>query len=105
MNSDLLEPSSHVAEHPSRRHLHSVDATLVLSELNPHSVVDAFDGSEAPIALTTFGTVREACPKCQHHQLRLVLRQSNVRSAHLFCDNCESCFDAHYPNGKSALTI
>jgi hypothetical protein len=25
--------------------------------------------------------------------------------AHLFCAECESCFDAHYPNGTSALTI
>jgi hypothetical protein len=28
-----------------------------------------------------------------------------VRSAHLFCDKCSACFDAHYPNGRSALTI
>ena len=105
MIPDLLEPSSPVAEHPSRRHLYSVDATLVLSELNPRAVVDQLAGAEAPIDLTTFGTVRESCPKCHHHQLRLVLRQTNVRSAHLFCDNCQGCFDAHYPNGKSALTI
>jgi hypothetical protein len=25
--------------------------------------------------------------------------------AHLFCAECESCFDAHYPNGTPALTI
>jgi hypothetical protein len=25
--------------------------------------------------------------------------------AHLFCADCASCFDAHYPNGASALTI
>jgi hypothetical protein len=33
------------------------------------------------------------------------LRQRAVRLAHLFCAECESCFDAHYPNGMSALTI
>jgi hypothetical protein len=25
--------------------------------------------------------------------------------AHLFCADCASCFDAHYPNGAPALTI
>jgi hypothetical protein len=33
------------------------------------------------------------------------LRQQCVRLAHLFCAECHSCFDAHYPNGESALTI
>jgi hypothetical protein len=33
------------------------------------------------------------------------LRQQAVRVAHLFCAECESCFDAHYPNGTPALTI
>jgi hypothetical protein len=37
--------------------------------------------------------------------LKLVLRQSAVRIAHLFCPDCASCFDAHYPNGTPALTI
>jgi transcription elongation factor Elf1 len=55
--------------------------------------------------LTTFGLVREVCPKCQHNQLHLVLRQRAVRIAHLFCAGCASCFDAHYANGAPALTI
>jgi hypothetical protein len=25
--------------------------------------------------------------------------------AHLFCADCASCFDAHYPDGAPALTI
>jgi transcription elongation factor Elf1 len=49
--------------------------------------------------------VREACPKCQHTQLKLVLREAAVRIAHLFCVHCESCFDARYPGGAPALTI
>jgi DNA-directed RNA polymerase subunit M/transcription elongation factor TFIIS len=105
MSPDLLEPSSHVQDHPSRRHLHSVDSTLILSELNPGGLIVQFEGADAPVPLTTFGTVRETCPKCKHNQLRLVLRQANVRSAHLFCDKCSACFDAHYPHGRSALTI
>jgi hypothetical protein len=34
-----------------------------------------------------------------------VLRQDSVRVAHLFCADCESCFDAHYRDGAPALTI
>jgi hypothetical protein len=78
---------------------------LILSELNPNAVVDHVDGNGAPLNLMTFGNVREVCPKCQHSQLKLVLRQATVRMAHLFCADCESCFDAHYPNGAPALTI
>lgn len=55
--------------------------------------------------LQTFANVREACPKCQHTQLKLVLREAAVRIAHLFCVHCESCFDARYPGGAPALTI
>jgi hypothetical protein len=78
---------------------------LILSELNPNAVVDHIDGNGTPLNLMTFGNVREVCPKCQHSHLKLVLRQATVRMAHLFCADCESCFDAHYPNGASALTI
>jgi hypothetical protein len=87
---------------PSRRS--AADEYLVLSELNPRAVVDHFD-EDAPMSLVTFGSVREVCPKCAHQHLKLVLRQATVRVAHLFCADCESCFDAHYPNGAPALTI
>jgi hypothetical protein len=87
---------------PGRRH-HACDA-LILSELNPHLVVDHLDEG-TPVNLLTFGSVREICPKCGRSHLKLVLRQSTVRIAHLFCTDCESCFDAHYPNGAPALTV
>jgi hypothetical protein len=90
---------------PPHRRQHGPDDTLYLSELNPRVVVDQLDGDQKPLQLTTFGTVRETCPKCCHTHLKLVLRQGAVRSAHLFCGECESCFDAHYANGASALTI
>jgi predicted nucleic acid-binding protein len=80
------------------------DNSLILSELNPNSVVDHEDES-IPVSLTTFGMVREVCPKCSHCHLHLVLRQRTVRIAHLFCAECASCFDAHYVHGASALTI
>jgi hypothetical protein len=78
---------------------------LVLSELNPEAVVDQLGGDGAPLNLMTFGSVREVCPKCRQNHLKLVLRQATVRIAHLFCADCESCFDAHYPNGAPALSI
>ena len=78
---------------------------LILTELSPHAVVDTIDDDRVPLNLLTFGSVREMCPKCQHTHLKLVLRQSSVRMAHLFCADCESCFDARYLDGAPALTI
>lgn len=88
----------------SRRQHHDIDG-LVLCELNPLVVVDRLDGEDVPLTLLTFGSVREVCPKCQQTHLKLVLRQTSVRMAHLFCADCEACFDARYPNGAPALTI
>jgi hypothetical protein len=87
-----------------RRHQHAEDS-LRLTELNPHVVIDHLGGDKAPVILTTFGSVRETCPKCMHSHLSLILRQRNVRTAHLFCEECQSCFDAHYASGACALTI
>lgn len=84
---------------------HNPDERLVLSDLSADAVVDHLDDDSEPIELITFGTVRECCPTCQHTHLKLVLRQRRVRLAHLFCAQCYSCFDAHYTNGMSALTI
>lgn len=78
---------------------------LLLTEINGRAVIDHLDGANGTVNLTTFGTVREACPKCLHPHLNLILRQRNVRSAHLFCAECKGCFDAHYSSGASALTI
>lgn len=91
-----LSPDSRRQQYPSE---------LVLSELNPHAVVDRVDHDSAALNLLTFGSVREVCPKCQQTHLKLVLRQASVRMAHLFCADCASCFDAHYADGAPALTI
>ena len=80
-------------------------APLILTELNPRLVVDAIQDPGQPVDLVTFGTTREVCPKCQRGGLRLVLRQSSVRVAHLFCADCASCYDAQYADGAPALTI
>ena len=87
-----------------RRHVHGLDERLVLSALEPDRVIDYAEPDDT-IDLITFGTVRETCPKCEQTHLKLVLRQRRVRFAHLFCSGCQSCWDAHYPNGASALII
>ncbi|UVW29772.1 hypothetical protein [Massilia sp. H6] len=89
---------------PAGRRQHT-DDDLVLVELSPQAVIDQPLDAGMSLDLLTFGTVREICPKCQFTHLKLVLRQTSVRMAHLFCADCESCFDAHYPNGAPALTI
>ena len=104
MNLRVSENYAHPPEASACRR-HHTDGNLVLSELNPLVVIDQLDGDSAPLNLLTFGSVREICPKCQHTHLKLVLRQNSVRMAHLFCADCESCFDAHYTNGVPALTI
>jgi hypothetical protein len=100
-------PSSDTAaSHPGPgRRQRRPDDSLFLTELNAHAVVDQSDDDQVPVALTTFGTVRESCPNCAQAHLHLVLRQRNVRLAHLFCAECHSCFDAHYASGACALTI
>jgi hypothetical protein len=103
LHETMSQPQQYVPQ-PSRRR-QPADDYLVLSELNPRVVIDHLDDEEQPLHVLTFGSVREICPKCRTHQLKLVLRQQTVRVAHLFCAECESCFDAHYPNGTPALTI
>ncbi|NHZ40166.1 hypothetical protein [Massilia aquatica] len=102
---DALSEPLYQQANASRRQRHTPDDTLVLSELNPNTVVDHLDSDHAPVELITFGTVRETCPNCNHSHLKLVLRQRAVRVAHLFCAECHGCFDARYPNGAPALTI
>ena len=87
-----------------RRQWHP-ENSLFLTELNAQTVVDQSDDDQVPVTLTTFGTVRESCPNCKQTHLHLVLRQRNVRLAHLFCAECHSCFDAHYASGACALTV
>ncbi len=107
MSEHLLDAdaSAQTQSVAGRRHPHGPDELLILSELDPDSVIDHLEPHDTAIELITFGTVRETCPKCTGTHLKLVLRQRRVRLAHLFCSDCLSCFDAHYTNGKSALTI
>ncbi len=107
MSEHVLEEATSKTDQaePGRRHKHPIDETLILSELQPDAVLDAYAGDiEAP-GLMTCGVVRETCPKCLHTHLQLILRQRQVRLAHLFCAQCHACFDAHYTSGVCALTI
>lgn len=106
MSEYLLEPEvrERTAAVESRRYKHSIEE-LVLTPLDPDAVIDHLDSPDEPVELITFGTVRETCPGCPTSHLKLVLRQRRVRIAHLFCSQCLGCFDAHYTNGASALTI
>ena len=96
----------HAPAQPSQKHRQAhAEEQLLLTEINAHTVIDHLDGINGTVNLITFGTVREACPKCLHPHLTLILRQRNVRTAHLFCVECKGCFDAHYSSGAPALTI
>jgi hypothetical protein len=88
----------------SRRHHRTDEATLILKQIDPASVVDQA-GSEQPMQLLSFGAMREACPACQDAHLRLVLRQANVHAEHLLCPQCGACFDAHFADGRSAFAL
>ncbi len=105
MSEHVLEPVVTEPCHASPKRRHAPAEGLVLTELPAEAVVDHLDDDVTPLSLITFGSVREICPKCQQTHLKLVLRQRCVRVAHLFCADCHGCYDAHYPNGDSALTI
>jgi hypothetical protein len=94
-------PASPSAQTRRKEHV----AQLILTELDPLAVVDAIPDAGQRVDLITFGSTREVCPKCRQGGLKLVLRQSSVRVAHLFCADCTSCYDARYPDGAPALTI
>lgn len=105
MSEHLLEPELNEREQAAPRRRQGSDEQLILSEIDADTVIDHLEPPDAAIELITFGTVRETCPQCGKAHLKLVLRQRRVRLAHLFCNECLCCFDAHYTNGQSALTI
>jgi len=79
---------------------------LFLVELDPQRVVDGTrydDKNYLAEDVTACGTMRETCPVCEEGHLQLVLRQKNVRVAHLFCIECTRCFGAFLSDGTPAL--
>lgn len=103
------------------RHIHELEDTavdkrndsepqpiLLLLELNPIAVVEGVrleDDGYRTDDINTYGAMRETCPGCDSAHLQLVLKQTNVRRAHVFCPQCTRCFDALYEDGTSALTL
>lgn len=78
-----------------------------LVEVDRSNVVDVvrLDDSYEADGVYSTGEMRELCPYCKVTHLKLVLRQKRVRHAHLFCENCDKCFDARNPDGSSALEL
>ena len=85
----------------------SAPPVLTLLELDPALVID---GQRVDAGLLApdpgmFGAMRETCPFCEDVHLQLVLRQHQVKLAHLFCPQCTRCFDARYADGSPALSL
>ncbi|UGQ45410.1 hypothetical protein [Massilia endophytica] len=91
--------------HPTAAEQRAAPAELFLVQLDPQHVVDGvrYDGSYLADEVRTCGTMRETCPVCREGRLQLVLRQKNVRIAHLFCLECTRCFGAFLEDGRPAL--
>lgn len=90
-----------------KRHSDTKLPKLVLVELDPIAIVDGVRVDDCYVTedISSYGEMRESCPVCEGIHLQLVLRQKNVKAAHLFCARCTRCFDACLPDGTSALTI
>lgn len=103
-----MERQDHTGQRPRngivdlRRPPSEEEQDLILVEIEREQVLAPQAHAQPPCAS---GLVRETCPHCEGQHLTLVLRQEHVRLAHLFCARCQTCFDAHYPNGRCALTI
>lgn len=78
-----------------------------LLELHPQMVMDGELLGEVFEAdpVTPAGSTREQCPHCAGQSLQLVLREGRVIRPFLFCPQCTRCYDAVYPDGRSALML
>ena len=97
----------HASDQLGLEHRHNESAALMLVQLDPASVVDGVPVENGYLAGDIFisGAVRETCPVCQTVHLKLVLRQKYVKRAHMLCEQCTRCFDAHYQDGSPAIAI
>ncbi|MET3130000.1 hypothetical protein AAKU55_000241 [Oxalobacteraceae bacterium GrIS 1.11] len=88
-----------------KRHADFKMPKLTLVELDPTAIIEGerLEEGYACEDINTFGAMRETCPVCTGSHLDLVLRQTNVRTAHLFCKRCTRCFDARFADGSTAL--
>jgi hypothetical protein len=105
MQSTVSRNSASPAQHANLRD--KVSTPLRLIEVERSSVVDAIRPQDGQLTDTVYamGTMRELCPHCRTTHLKLVLRQKRVRHAHLYCEQCNKCFDARYLDGAPALEM
>lgn len=106
---DELEYKSehHLAEQSVLDKRQKYTGMLILFEINPANVVDSSVTEEGHGAcgIITAGAMRETCPECGQAHLKLVLRQERVKLTHAYCESCNRCYDARYPDGTSALSL
>jgi hypothetical protein len=105
MQAATIEPDSSINLRSDHRYKNTDPFTLI--EIDRSSVVDSIrlDDGYVPDSVYANGLMRELCPQCKTNHLKLVLRQQRVRHAHLYCECCDKCFDARYPDGSSALVL
>jgi hypothetical protein len=98
-------PSYHPEDIPEKRSAES--SLFILREIDPREVVDGVLVSSGFLAddVVPVGKMREVCPYCVNSPLQLVLRHLHVKRSHLYCQQCTRCFEAFYPDGRSALTF
>ena len=79
---------------------------LSLVQVDPRLVVRGVRAAAGLVVkdVAPVGKMREMCPHCDA-PLQLVLRDKDVIRSHLYCQECTRCFDARYPDGRSALTL
>lgn len=89
---------------PDRREKTPTGLSLV--QVDPRLVVRGVRAAAGLVVkdVEPVGKVREMCPHCDT-PLQLVLRDKDVIRSHLYCSECTRCFDARYPDGRSALTL
>ncbi|MDR3481116.1 MAG: hypothetical protein P4L91_10420 [Burkholderiaceae bacterium] len=107
----MMHTATTEANHPfnpnRNDHRHQKTGDFMLVEVDRANMVDSIrqDGGYQPDGVFALGEMRELCPCCKVHHLKLVLRQKRVRHAHLYCDYCDKSFDARHPDGRSALEL
>ena len=94
-------------ESPAMDHRQNDTDLLLLIQVDPLAVVEGVavnDGYFAEDIVLT-GRMRETCPVCHSVHLKLVLRQDNVKRAHMFCEQCTRCFDACFQDGTPVFSV
>ena len=92
---------------PAFTHRRTDTEMLFLAQIDPPKVVDGVAVKNGYLSddIIVGGEMRETCPVCKTVHLKIVLRQENVKRAHLFCEQCTRCFNASYHDGSPVNLI